>query len=140
VRKEINQKIIDLLEADDTLKKEVKEFIYGLPKKTPAGYPVIFVKAGEESKRLTNPSQYLYGFDFMIGITHVHVDEDEAEKKVQDLADRVENVLNANLTVVGFWADIVFGRGENAVAITNRGAFMVEGHYFVTCKKFVSRV
>jgi len=140
VRKQVNTKILAILQADTTLKKDVKHFIYGLPKSTPKNYPIIFVKAGEEAKRLTNPSQYHYSMDFMIGIAHQHVKEDTAEKKVQDLADRVETALNANLTLDGLVADVVFGRGENAVGITPEGAFIVEGHYFVTCKKFVSRV
>lgn len=139
MRKEINQKIIDVLKADGALAGEVKDWIYGLPKKTPAGYPIIFLKADQERKQLTNPQQYLYSLDFMIGITHMHVNEDTAEKKVQDLADQAETVLNANLKLDGLVADIVFGRAENAVAVTKDRAFLVEGHYFLTCKKFVSR-
>ncbi|MGD8506271.1 MAG: hypothetical protein PVF15_06355 [Candidatus Bathyarchaeota archaeon] len=99
MRKEINQKIIDVLKADGALAGEVKDWIYGLPKKTPAGYPIIFLKAGEERKQLVNPQQYLYSLDFMIGITHMHVNEDTAEKKVQNLADQAETAAAISATI-----------------------------------------
>lgn len=101
--KEISQKIIDVLKADETLAAAVKTWYFGEHDihKPNTCYPFIDVKwiGGPVEKLKTGATITRRQIDFQIRCVHRHIDEDTAEKFVMDNTEQIETVLDANETL-----------------------------------------
>lgn len=97
---EITQKILDLLKANVTLKKEVAAWYFGEHsiKKPNTRYPFIDVKwrGGPLKKIKTGTLITRREIDFQIRCLVQHYNEGVAEKKVMELTELIETVLDAN--------------------------------------------
>lgn len=101
--KEITQKILDLLEADTTIKAKVKTFYFGQRdiRKPNTRYPFIDCKwrGGPIDKSKMGATITRRQIDFTIRVVHKHFDEATAEKLVMDMTEQIETVLDANDTL-----------------------------------------
>lgn len=102
---EITQKILDLLEANPTLKSEIKAWYFGEHdiKKPNTRYPFIDVKwnGGPVKKVKTGTVITRREIDFRIRCVAQNYDEDLAEKKVMELTEIIETVMDTNETLDG---------------------------------------
>ena len=100
--KEITQKILDLLEANADFKAAVKEYYFGQraindPR---VKYPHVFADMDRDDVRPFVGKEKHEMFYF-VGVTQKHADKDAALKFVQDKAEKIQNILNANPTLGG---------------------------------------
>lgn len=97
---DITQKILDLLEANNTLKVQVKKFYFGERniKKPHTRFPFIDCKwtGGPVKKQKTGTVITRRTISFRIRCIAQHYNENEAEKKVMELTEVIETVLDAN--------------------------------------------
>ena len=107
--KEITQKILDLLEADADFKADVKEYYFGQraindPR---VKYPHVFADMDRDDVRPFVGKEKHEMFYF-VGVTEKHPDKDVALKFVQDKAEKIQNILNANPTLDGLVEESYF--------------------------------
>ena len=107
--KEITQKLLDLLEANADFKAAVKEYYFGQraindPR---VRYPHAFADMDRDDVKpfVGKEKHEMYYF---VGIAHRHVDKDVALKFVQDKAEKIQNILNANPTLGGLVEESYF--------------------------------
>ena len=105
MRKEIQQKIIDLLKAEGSF--VVSKIHFSLPIKV-LEYPyaaVVWASSQGENVEQKTKSLALHRIDFAIQVVHRSRVEDEAEKKVEDLIEIANGVLFQNPTLDGLVED-----------------------------------
>jgi hypothetical protein len=98
--KEICQKILDLLKADETLSAKVKGWYFGFPE-TFQVYPAVAVEWRGGPVEVFTTVKERCEIRFEIAVFDANVKEDEAEKSVMDLTERVSEVLGGNPTLDG---------------------------------------
>lgn len=99
--KEITQKIIDLLKANENLSEpnKIAKYYFGIPKRIEY-YPIIYVQLNSrEYAGKADINRFLYSLKYEIGIVDRQVNEDDAEKSVYDKIEHIEVVLDANPTL-----------------------------------------
>ena len=124
MRREITQKILDLLKEDETLKAKVKQFHFGVPTKYQV-FPLIYVKRVGGPISPATGSKKQHEIDYHVVVIDRHVDGVEAEESVNNLSDRVEEVLDENPTIGGLVRDSRFTREESESII--HGDYAVVG-------------
>ena len=107
--KEIIQKILDLLGANEGFKADVKEYYFGQraiddPR---VRYPHVFADMDRDDVKPFVGKEKHEMFYF-VGITEKHADKDVALKFVQDKAEKIQNILNANPTLGGLVEESYF--------------------------------
>ena len=100
--KEIVEKIIELLKADSELAEpsKIRRYFFGYPPK-PTVYPFISVRwaGGPVSQESAGKERYEMRFEILI--VDQSPSEDQAERSVMDKAERVDDVLEADVTLGG---------------------------------------
>jgi hypothetical protein len=114
----ITQKIHDVLDgAKDTFTPKVAAVYYGDQEKIPI-FPAIAVEGGTKSRTLKATRTWAIGLEVTIYIHHGQVQSSEITRKETDsLAEQIEDVLHARLTMDG---DVIFGfvnRADSGVAM-----------------------
>ena len=107
--REITQKVLDLLEADADFKADVKEYYFGQraindPR---VRYPHAFADMDRDDVKPFVGKEKHEMFYF-VGVTEKHPDKDVALKFVQDKAEKIQNILNANPTLDGLVEESYF--------------------------------
>jgi hypothetical protein len=101
--KEICQKIIDLLSADDNLKKpkQIAEYYFGRP--VQMRFPCIYVEfeGGPIASMGIGGGKKRYDHNYRVTVVHRLTKEDVAEKFVYDKAEAVEANIKTNKTLGG---------------------------------------
>ncbi|MCP8316518.1 MAG: hypothetical protein H3Z51_06625 [archaeon] len=120
--KEIIQKVLDLLKADENLSEpdKIKKYHFGLPIHLDL-YPFIYVQWNE--RRATgkaNISQFEYELILEIGVADRSIDEDIAEKSVYDKIEYIESELNGNPSLDGLVSDVKLPRSVEIVRMSDR--------------------
>ena len=107
--KEIVQKILDLLEADADFKAAVKEYYFGQraiddPR---VKYPHAFADMDRDD---VNPfvGKEKHEMYYFVGVVERHPNKDVALKFVQNKAEKIQNILNANPTLNGLVEESYF--------------------------------
>ncbi len=124
MRREITQKILAILKDDETLKTEVKQFHFGVPTKYQV-FPLVYVKRVGGPISPVTGSKKQQEIDYHVVIIDRNVDGSEAEERVNNLSDRVEEVLDGNTTLDGLVRDSRFTREESESVI--HGDYAVVG-------------
>ncbi|MCP8308684.1 MAG: hypothetical protein H3Z53_05315 [archaeon] len=120
--KEIIQKTIDLLKADENLSEpdKIKKYYFGLPIRFDL-YPFIYVQWSErKATGKASISQFEYELILEIGVADRSIDEDIAEKSVYDKIEYIENVLNSNPSLDGLVSDVKLPRSIEIVRMSDR--------------------
>lgn len=132
--KEITQKILDLLQADPTLSGKVKRWHFGFPASVTA-YPFIAVRwmGGPVEASTSRKERYEIGFE--IAVVDASVKEDEAEKSVMDMVEKVDNVLDGNPTLDGLVDDSRIAEIASETGLARRGGVIVGALVRLTCFK-----
>jgi hypothetical protein len=103
--KEIVNKIIDLLKADEALTKPVviKEYFFGKPEPwPPTQLPCIYVEfEGGPIATVSLGGMKRYDHNYRVTVVHRLTKEDVAEKFVYDKAETVEANIKTNQTLDG---------------------------------------
>jgi len=107
--KQITQKILDLLEANADFKADVKEYYFGQraiddPR---VRYPHAFADMDRDDVK-PFVGKEKHEMSYFVGITHRHPDKDVTLKFVQDKAEKIQNILNANPTLDGLVEESYF--------------------------------
>jgi len=105
MRKQIQQKVIDLLKAEATF--TVKTIYFGLPIKV-LDYPyaaVVWASSPTENVEQKTKLLAVHRIDYAIQVVHRSRKEDEAEQKVEDLIEIAHGVLFGNPTLDGLVYD-----------------------------------
>jgi hypothetical protein len=108
MRKEIVQKIIDILKGDDALKEpdKVRKYYFGYPPSASHFYPFIAVKLSKPGPVEVHTAQKeRHSFTVEIIVEVQYIKEDESEKQCLDLLDRIEDVMDENPTLNGIVTD-----------------------------------
>lgn len=136
--KEITQKILDLLEADADFKAAVKEYYFGQraiddPR---VRYPHVFADMDRDDVRPLVGKEKHEMFYF-IGVTEKHPDKDAALKFVQDKAEKIQSILNANPTLDGLVEESYFVPSVIVDWVPTRGYTVVGARLTLYARKVV---
>ncbi len=136
--KEITQKILDLLEANVDFKADVKEYYFGQraiddPR---VKYPHVFADMDRDDVKPFVGKEKHEMFYF-VGVTQKHADKDVALKFVQDKAEKIQNILNANPTLDGLVEESYFVPSVIIDWVPTRGYTVVGARLTLYARKVV---
>jgi len=109
MRKEIIQKIINILKADDALKTPdiIRKYYFGYPPSHLAHfYPFIAVKLvppGGVEPHTALKEKHILTIRIIVEIQYIR--DDESEKGCLDFLDKIEDIMDANPTLEGLVTD-----------------------------------
>ncbi len=137
--KEIVQKTIDLLKADENLLEpdKIKRYYFGVPVRFDL-YPFIYVQLNERRPSgKANVHQFEYDIILEIGIADRAVNEDDAEKSVYDKIEYIENVLNTNPSLDGLVSDVKLPKSIEIVRMSDRDYAVAFARLFHDVRKWM---
>ncbi|OYT55910.1 MAG: hypothetical protein B6U77_00775 [Candidatus Hecatellales archaeon ex4484_218] len=132
--KEVTQKILDLLQADATLNQTVKKWYFGFPVEAFA-YPFIAVRWVGGPVTVMTGSKERYEINFEIGVVCSSQKEDEAEKQVMDLVEKIDEILDNNPTLDGLVDDSHISEIRSETGLTEKGSILVGALIMLTTFK-----
>ena len=132
--KEITQKILDLLKADQTLNQTIKKWYFGFPP-TPTQYPFVAVRWVGGPVTVMTGRKERYQISFEITVVDSSQKEDVAEKSVMDLVEKIDDVLDNNPTLDGLVDDSHISEIVSESGLGERGEVLVGAMVMLTTFK-----
>ena len=106
--KQIQQKILDLLQADSGLKDTVKKWFYGEADPNLVIYPFCSVMQVSSPAEAFTVDKHRYTLRYLIMFADRRAENDVAEKNVQDMVESAVNVLKSSNTLDDLVASLTF--------------------------------